>query len=223
MDLHFRKLPPYFSVAIAVALAMQVSSAAWMMTRKPGRAVAPGPDVQHVLTARAPLNIAVLVAQHLFGQVAADPSKVVATTLALRLVGTFAEADPEAGMAFMAESTGSQHIFRVGQELPGGGVLRQVYARQVVIERDGHYEELRFPPSSLRFAAPPSLASLDRISYTRSGFNTPPVTMPEEYVEGMRTPQEQAEAERGVPQWQPPPDPPTGSGGQMATPPAVDQ
>jgi hypothetical protein len=47
----------------------------------------------------------------------------------------------------------------VGETLPGGGVLREVYRTRIVFARDGRLEELTFPERRLAFSALPSLAA----------------------------------------------------------------
>jgi hypothetical protein len=117
-------------------------------------------------------------------------------------------------MAFVREKGGGlQHVYHVGDALPHGAVLRQVYARRIVFERDGKFEELAFPESTLRFAARPSLGSLAyNPGVDDSGLG--------------RTPEEQAAIERDAatgPQWQPVPDPPGGSGAVVSTEVRFDQ
>jgi len=188
-----QKLPSYASVLIAAVLALQVSGLAWPVVHKPGdaaspRALRPGQRM-------APLDIGQIIGAHLFGQAEADPTQVAPTSLPLQLVGTWADADPQKGMAFVREGEGGpQQLYRVGQDLPGGGVLRQVYARSIVFERDGRNEELSFPQGRLQFAERVAAGGL--------------VAANDDELGGLHTPEEQAEAERGVPQWRHPPDPP---------------
>jgi type II secretory pathway component PulC len=161
VDQKFPRLPLCLSLVIAALLALQVSGLAWSVVHKPGEANRPPTDLQprHPL---ARLNVGQVVAAHLFGQVAADPSKVVPTTLSLQLVGTWADSSPGAGMALVREADGApQRLVHVGEELPGGARLREVYGRRIVFERDGKYEDLAFPENPLHEADPPSMHAVE--------------------------------------------------------------
>ena len=161
MDEKFQKLPLYLSMVIAALLALQVSGLVWSAVHKPGETTRPPTAVQPTYHLARP-NVSQIVAAHLFGQVAADPSTVVPTSLSLQLVGTWAEATPEAGMALVREPGGAlQHLVRVGEELPGGATLRRVYGRRIVFERNGQYEDLAFPENALHEADPPSMRAVE--------------------------------------------------------------
>jgi len=185
-----QKLPLYLSLLIAAVFALQVSGLAWSVVHKPGEKESPrGAQPWH---RPAPLNIGQVIGAHLFGQPEADPSRVVATTLPLQLVGTWADANPEAGMAMVRESEGApQRLVRVGEEMPGGATLRGVYARRIVFEREGKYEELAFPENPLQEADPPSIHAVE--------------SMPVEGEEG--TPTAQDEQLAAAPEPEPAPEP----------------
>jgi type II secretory pathway component PulC len=207
------------SALLVVALLAQVGTVAWPVLRHKldartaqgaGAPVASRPAI----TLRPGLSVATIIAGHLFGAPEPVAGPPVQTVVPLELMGTFAGADPTSGMAFVREKGGGlQHVYRVGEELPQGAVLRQVYLRRIVFERDGKLEVLSFPESTLRFAARPSLGAL---AYNPVGDDS-----------GVdRTPEEQAaiahDAATG-PQWQPVPDPPGGSGAAIQTEAHFDQ
>jgi type II secretory pathway component PulC len=154
------------SALFVVALLAQVGTVAWPVLRHKldartgqgaGAPVATGPT----LTLRPGLSIATIIAGHLFGAAAPEVGSTEKTALPLELMGTFAADDPASGIAFLREGPGGpQHLFRVGETLPGGGVLRGIYRARIVFARDGRMEELSFPERHLAFAPPPSLASL---------------------------------------------------------------
>jgi hypothetical protein len=65
-------------------------------------------------------------------------------------------------MAFLREGAAApQHFYRVGDTLPGGGVLREVYRSRIVFGRDGRTEELTFPEHRLQLAPPPTLRAVE--------------------------------------------------------------
>lgn len=183
MEKQLQKLPLYLSLLIAAVLALQVSGLAWSVVHKPGEKESPpGARPWH---RPAPLNIGQVIGAHLFGRPEADPSKVVPTQLPLQLVGTWADADPEAGMAMLRESEGApQKLVRVGEEMPGGATLRGVYARRIVFERDGKYEELAFPENPLQEADAPSIHAVESLQVegeegTSTAQEEPPAAEPE--------------------------------------------
>lgn len=187
MEKQLQKLPLYLSLLIAAILALQVSGLAWSVVHKPGEKESPlGARPWH---RPAPLNIGQVIGAHLFGQPEADPSKVVPTQLPLQLVGTWADADPEAGMAMLRESEGApQKLVRVGEEMPGGATLRGVYARRIVFERDGKYEELAFPENPLQEADAPSIHAVESLQVegeeaTPTAQDEPPAAEPEPAAE----------------------------------------
>lgn len=84
---------------------------------------------------------------HLFGQAGAQGQVVVEdapeTQLSLTLLGTVAAERITEGLAIIADDTGVQGFYGGGDELPGGAVLREIYADRVVLERAGIRESLR--------------------------------------------------------------------------------
>lgn len=101
----------------------------------------------------------------LFGSTTEAPMAATPTSRSsLQLRGTFAAQRPEQGVAFIAEAGGRERAYRVGEELPGGARLEEVYPGEVVISRGGVREALRLPREvagegatarSARPAAPP--------------------------------------------------------------------
>ena len=90
-----------------------------------------------------------LAGWHLFGSAvgANDPRQPAAqapeTDQALVLVGVLALDDPGTGIAMIADDSGDQRPYRVGQALPGGSALRGVFADRVLLDRGGREETLR--------------------------------------------------------------------------------
>jgi len=86
---------------------------------------------------------------HLFGDSQAD-TRVAAQTLAalqetsLKLVlrGTLNEANPDGGIAIIADEQGVDRAYRVGDVLPGDARLEQILTGQVVLSRGGVSETL---------------------------------------------------------------------------------
>jgi general secretion pathway protein C len=82
----------------------------------------------------------------LFGRTvdASAPSDPAAVD-GLSLVATIATPDPERGVAIVAATGGAQHVYRVGDAMPGGASLRGVWVDRVTVLADGALRALAFP------------------------------------------------------------------------------
>ena len=89
-----------------------------------------------------------VAAWHLFGNtqgtvdLAALAQSAPATALNLLLRGTLNENAPEGGIAIIAEGTGPDQAYRVGDMLPGGARLDGIYSGRVLLSRNGGNESL---------------------------------------------------------------------------------
>ena len=92
-----------------------------------------------------------VAAWHLFGNaegavdLAALAQQAPATALNLLLRGTLNEHAPEGGIAIIADGTGADQSYRVGDALPGGARLDGIYAGRVLLSRNGSNESLSLP------------------------------------------------------------------------------
>lgn len=85
---------------------------------------------------------------HLFGtldRMRPDGRLAPATTLALTLRGTLADADPQSGVAVIGDGEGGERAWRAGSEIAPGVRLKAVYPEHVVLLHDGAEETLRLP------------------------------------------------------------------------------
>jgi general secretion pathway protein C len=103
------------------------------------------------------------------------------TQLRLSLHGTLAEADPKTGMAMIADDTGAERAYRVGDLLPGGATLDEIYPDRVMLLHEGASETLALPvdqpsaPPNPNFSAPATAASGNTASRnTQPGIALPP-------------------------------------------------
>lgn len=97
-------------------------------------------------------DVASIGAWHLFGRneapapVAAPPMPVAVAPLNLRLVGVFfAEQRTDKALALIAEGTGVERGYRIGEALPGGARLEQVQRDRVIVSRGNQQEVLNLP------------------------------------------------------------------------------
>ncbi|MGD8593350.1 MAG: type II secretion system protein GspC [Gammaproteobacteria bacterium] len=102
--------------------------------------------------------LAVKISQfHLFGkfekkkapppvmEVAAAPE----TRLNLKLRGVFSSNDKELARAIIADAKGDDESYAIGDEVPGGATLNDIFEDRVILERNGQLEVLKLPVESL--------------------------------------------------------------------------
>jgi type II secretion system protein C len=104
------------------------------------------------------LDVAPIVAAHLFGQVKElkDPAAAAPSIANLKLTGTLATGDPRHGIAIIGDQA-TTHVYSIGESLDGAS-LWEVYQDHVILERNGAYETLSLPrgPSLKGSTASPS-------------------------------------------------------------------
>jgi general secretion pathway protein C len=109
-------------------------------------------------TASADQAVAAKISQfHLFGkfekkklpppiaQVAAAPE----TRLNLKLRGVFSSQDKDIARAIIADAKGDDESYAIGDEVPGGAILNDIFEDRVILERNGQLETLKLPVESL--------------------------------------------------------------------------
>jgi len=86
---------------------------------------------------------------HVFGQadvkpvVSNEPINAPETRLRLILHGVFASTNPDHSMALIAEKSGKDKSYFIGDSLPGNATLHEVYSDRVILKRLGKLETLR--------------------------------------------------------------------------------
>lgn len=96
---------------------------------------------------------------NLFGRSAAPAvmlQPVSASDSRLRLKGVMAG---ERGYAIISVSGSGEEVYRVGDELPGGGEVEAIESRRVIIARDGRRETLAFDPGAASRSPRPASGS----------------------------------------------------------------
>lgn len=158
-------------VALAYALAELVASMLWNRLPLPEvKVVAVSGSSSEPVTTVGSNDYAAVGALHLFGRqeatlpVEAPPPPVAATPLNLRLVGVFFSERGGKALALIAEGSGVERSYRVGEQLPGGALLTQVQRDNVTVTRDGQVETLHLP----------------RLEESRASAAEPPAPMPME-------------------------------------------
>ncbi|MEA2078505.1 MAG: type II secretion system protein GspC [Pseudomonadota bacterium] len=67
------------------------------------------------------------------------------TRLKLTLRGVFASEESTGGRAIVGDPKGKEETYAVGDPLPGGARLSEIYPDRIILERNGRFETLRLP------------------------------------------------------------------------------
>jgi general secretion pathway protein C len=137
----YPRWPEYASAALAALLILDLSYAAWS-TRHRHFEASP-PDAARAI-AGLPALLDVIVRQHIFGDAGAQRSQESSTTSVLKLHGTIAFPDAKSGYGIISASD-IDRLYPVGAAVPDGGILHEVYADRVTIEREGALIVLELP------------------------------------------------------------------------------
>jgi general secretion pathway protein C len=106
------------------------------------------------------VDVAAITSAHLFGEqpieaVPRNAANAPQSSLPLVLVGIIAADDPQDGLAILGESATTAKVYAVGDNVPGGAKLHQVFGDKVIIDRNGILESLMLPRTPQPGAAPP--------------------------------------------------------------------
>jgi general secretion pathway protein C len=139
---------------LVIWLAWQLAGLSWLVLPAPLReeVVAVEPDPQPVQRKQAALSGKQLADRHLFGEAGQQPVvkkeaplSAPETQLRLTLKGLFASDEEGNGRAIIADPKGKEDSYAVGDPLPGGARLSEIYADRIILERNGRFETLRLP------------------------------------------------------------------------------
>ena len=165
---HPRLVAPGRLLALGL-LAWTAAQWTWRLLPPPA-SPAPPPAARAAAASAAPADPRALArrvaAWHLFGAAPAPAPAapaadrpLPATSLRLTLRGVVAAEDPRLAAALVADASGRERAYRVGERLPGGAELVAVRPREVVLRRGGRLETLRLPRQALEGAAPAAPAA----------------------------------------------------------------
>jgi general secretion pathway protein C len=161
------------NLALAALLLWLLVRLAWLLLGV--NPVARGPVDPAALPMQAAPEVQTpLASWHLFGNAlpALDPRRNAQNApesgSRLKLHGIYAGEDPSRGRAIIADEQGLERSYAVGDELPGGATLAEVYADKVVLRNGVALESLTLPrdvpsaPGAVRSAAPSPLPGAAR-------------------------------------------------------------
>jgi len=110
---------------------------------------------------------------HLFGKYVKNKPKPVAapiqsvatapeTKLNLKLRGVFVSTNPKNASAIIADAKGKEESYKIGDDIVGRAILREVFNDKVILERNGRLETLLLPQED-------SIGGMDVASNIRKG------------------------------------------------------
>jgi len=148
---HGRWLPPALNLLLVAVVAMTLARLAWSLVPTPEAARWRPAPVQAAATApasRGPISIDALLAAQLFGlyqaePVATDLNNAPETRLNLTLLGILAGRGEGDSRALIADGTGEEKPYAIGDDIARGVTLEAIYPDRVVLMRNGQAETLR--------------------------------------------------------------------------------
>lgn len=142
------------NVLLVIWVAWQLAGLSWLLVPASPRedVAAVTPDLQPAQRRQSVANEKELAGWHLFGEAGQQPAaKKVSplsapeTRLRLTLKGVFASDDETLGRAIIADPKGKEDSYGIGDPLPGGAKLSEVYPDRIILERNGRFETLKLP------------------------------------------------------------------------------
>ena len=148
------QLAKLVNLLLIIWLAWLLARLSWFILPEPEVEPIPQPAVAAAPVQRqqARIDERQIASWHLFG-VAGEEKPVKAapvadapeTRLKLTLRGLFASDDSAGGRAIIGDPKGKEESYAVGDPVPGGAKLSEIYPDRVILERNGRYETLRLP------------------------------------------------------------------------------
>ncbi|MGB5727147.1 MAG: type II secretion system protein GspC [Thiogranum sp.] len=146
------QLSKLVNVLLIIWLAWLSAKLTWLLVPEAGQteqavSVAPAP----VKRQQPRIDERQIAGWHLFG-VAGEKKTVEKraveapeTSLKLTLRGVFAHEESTGGRAIVGDPKGKEEHYAVGDPLPGGAKLSEIYPDRIILERNGRFETLRLP------------------------------------------------------------------------------
>ncbi|MGD8803805.1 MAG: type II secretion system protein GspC [Gammaproteobacteria bacterium] len=145
-----QRLPVIISLLLVIACAHALASITWMLLPEDEagtqqRAISTAPVIRQVDQRQAIRQVA---SAHLFGEMqsSALPQQVKAPETKLNLVlrGVIAATPMTLSQAIIARGrNGKEEVFAVGEKMPGGITIEEIYADHVILNRGGRLETLQ--------------------------------------------------------------------------------
>jgi len=147
---------PWLNTLLVVLLAWSLAQFTWRLvpsdTGGSAIVVQPVNASSAKNTGAKPVDLQQVAALHLFGDAARAPAEQVEapvsapeTALNLTLKGLIAVDNQEQALAIIAQGSGDEQAYRVGDSVPGGAKLHEILADRVILQRGGRFETLTLP------------------------------------------------------------------------------
>jgi len=160
-------MPGITAAALVIALAQSLATITWNIIPEPPYVAPPDITVPASRTAsvtNAPSNAAnymAITGFHLFGIASKEAAKPVVapmpsaqdapdTQLRLILKGVVASDDMMSAWAIVADKMGNEDSYGIDSPLPGGAILKEIYADRIILLHNGRLETLRLPKNDLQ-------------------------------------------------------------------------
>ena len=140
------------NVLLIIWLAWLSAKLTWLLVPEAGQTEPAVTAAPAAVQRRPPrINETQIAGWHLFGVAGEEKSvekKVLEapeTSLRLTLRGVFASEESTGGRAIVGDPKGKEDNYGVGDPLPGGAKLSEIYPDRIILERNGRFETLRLP------------------------------------------------------------------------------
>lgn len=153
-----KRLPVLVTLAVVLLLAHALAALTWTLLPAPAVEALPPASVSGAgrMAASSPAAVVNMAQWHLFGEVQKEAPKPLQqaveapdTHLNLKLRGVLASQNSVMARAIIADGKGVEESYAVNGDLPGGAVLREIYADRVILEYRGRLEALRLPKETV--------------------------------------------------------------------------
>ena len=159
---HMSRITLLINILLVIWLASMLASLSWRLlsgsepepvaTGTTDPVVAPPVMVDQATIAREVAD------WHLFGETTQEPVPVVEapvdapdTRLNLVLHGTILSPDPGLARAIVADTSGTEEHYSIGDKMPSNTTLSEIYADRIILMRNRQYETLRLPKEDILF------------------------------------------------------------------------
>lgn len=148
---------PALTALLVILLAYTLAQLTWRVWPAASQIEPPPRFVAQTAVQMQPQAGTQIADWHLFGvpQAEQDAALPPETPLNLTLRGVFAT-QGQSAYAIIANAQGKEDGYRLGAELPGGVVLKEIYPDRVILARGGRSETLSLPSERLPTAAAPN-------------------------------------------------------------------
>jgi general secretion pathway protein C len=150
-------LPIWVSLGLVILIAYYLARLAWLIYPSTGEVIWVPPQMASALQQPSTAgdsgkNYDAITNAHLFGSATGTAEPIVQETedapdtrLNLSLRATIAAKDNQIAHAIIADGSGKENVYFVGDAIPGGAKLHRVDVERVILNRGGVMEALRLP------------------------------------------------------------------------------